>query len=121
MKKLVLALFVLGIALPSFAGGLKVKDVVGAWSYEIVVDYETVSGTLKFEKNGKELTGKVITAEGQTYPMTKVEIRDNDVLYFELEVDYSVFEVTLTIDGKKYTGVVVVDGEELPVIGEKIE
>jgi len=121
MKKLVLALFVLGIALPSFAGGLKVKDVVGAWSYEIVVDYETVSGTLKFEKNGKELTGKVITAEGQTYPMTKVEIRDDNVLYFEMEADYVPYKASMIIDGKKYKGTVDRDGVEVPVTGEKME
>ncbi len=52
MKKLVIALFVLGIALPSFAG-LKVKDVAGTWSYEIETEYETLTGKLVFEKNGK--------------------------------------------------------------------
>jgi len=120
MKKLVIALFVLGIALPSFAG-LKVKDVVGKWSYTVVMEYETISGTLKFEKNGKELIGEVITDEGETIPMTKVEIRDNNVLYFELEVDYSIMEVSMTIDGKKYNGTIVTNGEEVSVTGEKTE
>ncbi len=120
MKKLVLALFVLSFALPSFAG-IKEKDVVGSWSYKIETDYETMSGTLNFEMEGKELVGHVFTDEGQAIPMTKVEIRDNNVLYFELEVDYSVYTGTMNIDGKKYTGTVSADGEELPVTGEKLK
>jgi len=121
MKKLVLALFVLGIALPSIAGGLKVKDVVGTWSYEVVIDYETASGTLKFEKNEKELSGKVITDNGETIPLTKVEIRDNNVLYFELEVDYSTFKVSVTVEGKKYKGTLTTDDGDAPITGAKVE
>lgn len=120
MKKLVIALFVLGMTLPSFAG-IKVKDVVGTWSYTIETDYETMTGSLVFEADGKELSGEVVTDDGQTIPMTKVEIRDNNVLYFELEVDYNVMEATMTINGKKYTGTVAADGGELEVSGEKIE
>ena len=120
MKRLVIALFVLGMALPTFAG-LKVKDVAGTWSYTIETDYQTMTGTLVFKADGKELTGEVVTPEGQVIPMTKVEIRDNNVLYFELEVDYNVMEATMTVDGKKYKGTVVADMEELTVIGEKIK
>jgi hypothetical protein len=120
MKKLVIALFVLGMALPSFAG-IKVKDVVGTWSYTIETDYETMTGSLVFEKDGKGLSGKVVTDDGQTIPMTKVEIRDNNVLYFELEVDYSVMEATMIIEGKKYTGTVASEAGVLTVTGEKIE
>jgi len=120
MKKLIIALFVLGFALPSFAG-LKVKDVVGTWSYEIVTDTETLTGTLVFEKDGKELSGMVVTDDGQTIPMDKIEIRDNNVLYFEMEVDYSLYKSTMNIDGKKYTGTIGNEGGEVPVKGEKIE
>ena len=88
MKKLFIALFVLGIALPSFAG-LKVKNVVGSWSYQIETEYETLTGTLIFEKDGKGLTGQVITDDGQTIPLLKVEIKEDNVLYFEVEVDYN--------------------------------
>lgn len=120
MKKLVIALFVLGLALPSFAG-IKVKDVVGTWTYTIETDYETMTGTLVFEKDGKGLTGKVVTDDGQTFPMNKVEIKENNVVYFELEVDYNVMKSHMTIDGKKYTGTVSSDGGDLTVIGEKID
>ena len=120
MKKLVIALFVLGMAIPSFAG-IKVKDVVGTWSYKIETDYETMTGKLVFEKDGDGLSGMVVTDMGETFHMTKVEIRDNNVLYFEIEVDYNVMEATMTVDGKKYKGTVAsVDGE-VEVTGEKIK
>ena len=99
MKKLLIALFVLGIALPSFAG-LKVKHVVGTWSYEIITDTETLTGTLKFEKDGKKLTGQVITDDGQIIPLSNVQIKENNVLYFEMEVDYNLLKSTMTIEGK---------------------
>jgi len=120
MKKLIIALFVLGIALPTFAG-LKVKDVVGTWSYTVETGYETLTGTLVFEKEGKELTGEVVTDDGQTYPMSNVEIRENNVLYFEIEVDYTLMKASVTIEGKKYSGTIDVDGEEVTISGEKTE
>jgi len=120
MKKLIIALFVLGIALPSFAG-LKLKGVVGTWSYEIVTDMETLTGTLVFEKDGKELTGKVITDDGQTIPLTKIEIKENNVLYFEMEVDYNLLKSTMTIEDKKYIGTISSDGRDLTVTGKKID
>ena len=121
MKKLALALFVLGIAIPSFAGGLKVKDVVGTWSYEFVTDYETVTGTMEFEKSGKELTGTIFTDDGQPIPFTKVEIRDNNVLYCEMEFESTPFELSITIEDKKYKGTLDIEGIEFPISGAKIE
>jgi hypothetical protein len=121
MKKLIIALFVLGIALPSFAAGLKVKDVVGTWSYEVVTDMETLTGTMKFEKDGKELTGQIFSDDGQTIPLSNVQIKENNVLYFEMEVDYNPLEVSMTIEGKKYTGTFGNDGGEVPVTGAKID
>ena len=120
MKKLIIALFILGIALPSFAG-LKVKDVVGTWSYEIETEYETMTGVLTFEKDGDGLTGHVTSDAGDVIPMTKVEIRENNVLHFELEVDYNLLKADMTIDGKKYKGTIGSDGGDIPITGEKIE
>ncbi len=120
MKKLIIALFVLGIALPTFAG-IKVKDVVGTWSYTVETGYETLTGTLVFEKEGEGLTGEVVTDEGQTFPMSKVEIKENNVLYFEIEVDYNLMKSSMTIEGKKYTGTIVGGEGDLTVTGEKVE
>ena len=120
MRKLVIALFILGIAMPTFAG-LKPKDVAGTWSYELKMDYESLNGKLKFEKNGKELTGEVINDDGYSFPMTKIEIRDNNEVYFEMEADGVPYKATMIIDGKTYKGSVDVNGMELPVAGKKIE
>ena len=120
MKKVIIALFVLGIALPSFAG-LKVKDVEGTWSYQVETDYETLNGTLKFEMDGEGLTGQVISDAGDIIPLSKVEIMENNVLHFELEVDYTLLKVNITIDGKKYKGTIGSDGGDIPITGEKIE
>ena len=119
MKKLIIALFVLGMVLPSFAG-IKVEDVVGTWTYLVETDYETLKGTLKFEKDGTGLTGKVYTADGEIFPLSIVEIRENNVLYFELEVDYTEYKATMNIEGKKYTGTISIDGTEVPITGEKL-
>ena len=120
MKKVIIALFVLGMAVPSFAG-LKVKNVVGTWSYQIETEYETMSGTLTFEKDGKGLTGHVTSDAGDVIPMTKVEIRENNVVHFEIEIDYNLLKSDMTIDGKKYKGTVGSDAGEMVVTGEKVE
>lgn len=121
MKKLIIALFVLGIALPSFAGGLKVKDVVGTWSYEFVTDYETITSTMEFEKSGKELTGTIFTNDGQAIPFTKVELRDNNVLYCEMEFESAPFELSIAIEDKKFKGTIGTEGVEFTISGAKIE
>ena len=118
MKKLVIGLFILGIAFPTFAG-LKPKDVAGTWTYEVVMEYETLKGTVVFEIDGKALTGKVHTGQGDVIPMTKVEIREDNVLFFVIEVDYNPMEVSMNIDGKKYTGTLASNGQEVPLSGEK--
>ena len=120
MKKLVIALIVLGFTLPSFAG-IKVKDVVGTWSYKIETGYETLTGKLVFEKDGKGLSGKVLTGDGQTFVMSKVEIRENNVVYFEMEVEYTLMEAHFTIEGKKYSGTYGNEQGTLTVTGEKLE
>ena len=48
MKKLLTLVFVLGIVLPAFAG-VKIKDVIGTWKYEVVVDSNTLKGFFKIQ------------------------------------------------------------------------
>lgn len=119
MKKLLIALFVLGLAIPSFAG-LKEKNVIGEWSYTVDTGQEILKGTLTFEKAEGKLTGMVNTSEGDSFSLSNIEIRDNNVLYFELQPDYEVMKISLTVDGKKYSGTVTVAGESVPITGEKL-
>ena len=52
--------------------------------------------------------------------MSTVQIKENNVLYFEMEVDYNHLESTMVKEKKKYTGTIVADGGEVPVTGAKL-
>ena len=70
---------------PVFAK-IKAKQVAGTWTYTVQVPDGDLTGSLEFtkEKKGK-LSGKVISNTGDTYTMLKVEIKDGDVVYFEIQ------------------------------------
>jgi len=120
MKKLLVLLFAMVISLPSFAG-LKEKDVVGTWTYKVEIDNQTLTGNFKFEKKEGQLTGEVITDDGQTVPFTKVEIRGKITLYLELQPEYEVYQVTLIIENNRYNGTIALYDGLIPITGEKIE
>ncbi len=120
MKKLLILLFVAAISLPSF-GKLKEKDVLGKWTYQVETPDDILTGTLTFEKKAGKLAGEVNTDGSENYLLSNVEIRENNVLYFELEPDYDIMQVTLTVKGKEFEGSISVGGEEVPITGEKIE
>ncbi|MDX1285588.1 MAG: hypothetical protein R3182_11270 [Draconibacterium sp.] len=118
MKKLLLVFFVLGIALSGYAE-LKPKQVIGKWKYEVDADGQTMTGTLKFfEKEGK-LKGEVITDMEGTFPMTKVELKEGNVLYFELQPEYDVIKVSVKVDGAKFKGTGSTYQGEFALTGEK--
>lgn len=120
MKKLLLIIFVLGISLPSFAD-LKEKHVIGKWKYEAVTDQGSIFGTLTFEKIDGKLGGEVNTDDGDTFAFTKVEIRENNVLYFELDTGYETLSATVTMEKKKFSGTVGNSQGEMPFTGEKLQ
>ena len=120
MKKLMLVLFVLGIALPSFAG-LKEKDVIGSWKYKVETDEGTLTGIIKIEKKEDMLVGVVNTDEGEVFDFSKVEIKENDVLYMELDTGYEILELTLTVKGKAMEGTVGNEQASFPMTMEKVE
>jgi hypothetical protein len=119
MKRILLLTLIIGLSVPSFAG-LKEKHVLGTWSFSVNAGSEMLTGTLMFQKVDGTLTGQVSTDLGDVIDMEKVEIRDNDVLYFEVATDYEVLQISLTIEKKKkYTGKVVSQQGEMPIEGEK--
>ena len=119
MKNLLIALFVLLIAGPVYSK-IKAKHVAGTWNYTVQTPDGDLTGSLKFtkEKKGK-LSGEVMTDDGQTFTMTKVEIREGDVVYFEIQPDYEVMMVTMNVEGDQYKGVVATSQGEVPVFGSK--
>ena len=118
MKKSLFLLLVLAMSLPALAG-LKEKHVIGTWTYKADSGYETLTGTLTFSKTDGKLTGEVNTDMGEFIAMTKVEIRENDVLYFEVPLDYEVLKITVTMNKKNYSGTIVSQQGEIPITGEK--
>ena len=120
MKKLLILLFVLGISLSSFTG-LDEKDIIGNWKYEVEINYEIMTGILKFEKKEGKLTGEVQTDMGDYLPLTNVEIKENNILYFELVPEYEIIKANLTIEDKKFTGTIGNYEGEIAITGEKVE
>jgi hypothetical protein len=120
MKKTLLLLAIFAMSLPALAG-LKEKHVIGTWTYKVDTGSEMLTGTLEFKKSDDQLVGEVNTDDGYFIEMTKVEIRENDVLYFEVPTDYEVLKISVTVDKKSFTGTVENSQGELPITGEKKE
>lgn len=120
MKKALLLLAVFAISLPALAK-LKDKHVIGTWTYTAEAGSETLTGTLEFKKVEGTLTGTVTTDMGEIIDMTVVEIRDNDVLYFEVPTDYEVLRISVTMDKQSYSGSIASQQGDIPLKGEKQE
>jgi len=80
-----------------------------------------VTGTLKFEKKEGKLIGTAYAETGEIVPLTNIEIREDNVLYFEVQPDYEVLQVIVTVDGKKFEGTAGNEEGGIPISGEKIE
>jgi len=120
MKKLIIILFVLGISTQLFAK-IKAKDVIGTWKYTVVTDQGGVTGKLVFKEKDGKLTGEVVTNESGTFAMEKVEIKEDNVLYFELTPDYDTIKVTVKVDGKKFKGTGSTYQGDFDLLGEQVE
>ncbi|MGW8316600.1 MAG: hypothetical protein ACWGNV_13440 [Bacteroidales bacterium] len=118
MKKSLFLLLVMAMSLPAMAG-LKEKHVLGTWTYQADTGSETLTGTITFSNAEGILAGEVNTDMGEFIAMTKVEIRDNNILYFEVPTDYEVLKITVTMNKKTYSGTIASQQGEIPIIGEK--
>jgi len=120
MKKLFVLLFVLIIAVPTFAQ-LKSKQVVGNWKYTVVTDDAEMTGVFKFtEKEGK-LSGEVVTSENYVIPFAKIELKEANNLYLELKTESDIIKVNVKVDGKTFKGTGSSSQGEAPVTGVKME
>jgi len=115
-----LLFFVLLISLPSFAK-LKEKAVIGTWKYKVETDQGDLTGTLQIEKKEGKLVGEVYTDDGQSFPFTKIEIQENDVLYSELSDGNQTYKISVKLKGKAFEGTVTNDQGTFPITMEKTE
>lgn len=120
MKKLLFVLFVLGMSLQSHAA-LKEKNVIGTWKYKVETDEGTLTGKLIIEKKEGKLVGEVSTDDGEVISMSNLQIKDNDILYFEVETGYESLIVSVTVTKKAFEGTVGNDTGGFPITGEKVE
>jgi len=118
MKKLLVFLFVLGISTQLFAE-IKNKDVIGTWKYTVVTDQGDMTGKLVFKENEGKLAGEVVTNDSGTFAMQKVELKEGNVLYFELTPEYDTIKVTVKVDGKKFKGTGSTYQGDFELTGEK--
>ncbi|MCK5443675.1 MAG: hypothetical protein KAJ23_17455 [Maribacter sp.] len=118
MKKLVLASILLAFSAQAFAQ-LSEKQLMGTWNYTVDTDQGDMTGVLNFtEKEGK-LTGEVATSDYQVFKMDVIELREENVLYFEMTPDYETFTATLKIEGDAFNGTSGPTHTQFEVQGEK--
>lgn len=120
MKKLMLVMLVLGTSLTSFAGP-KEKDVLGTWKYKVETDQGELTGTVTIEKKEGKLVAEVHTDEGEVLPFSKVELKEENLLYMELDTGYDLLELSLNVKGKSMEGTVGSPGGSFPISMEKVE
>lgn len=120
MKKLFIFLFVLGITTPIFAQ-LDSKQLTGNWKYSVVTDQGDMTGVFKFVETDGKLSGDVITSDGYTIPITKIEIKEENNLYLEIQTDNDLIKVTVKVDGKNFKGTGTSYQGEAPITGVKQE
>jgi ribosomal protein L35AE/L33A len=120
MKKLLVLVMVLGIALPSFAG-VKIKDVIGTWKYEVKSEGQILTGKIVFEKGKPGVVGKVFTNNGEVYVLEDIQIKEDNVLSFSLKINDQGHKVSVTLQKDKFEGTVSNEERGFPISGEKIK
>lgn len=114
-----LLLLALVLVTPTFAG-IKEKHILGKWSYSLEAPDGNLTGSLLFHKKDGKLVGEVNTDQGAYIPLKNIEIRENKVLYFEVEVDYETLIVKLTMNKKDYSGSVSSQQGDVKISGKKL-
>jgi hypothetical protein len=120
MKKSMLLFLVLLISLPSFAR-LKEKHVIGTWKYKVETDQGDLTGSIKIEKKDGLLVGEVHTDDGETFPVNKLEIMEDDTFYMEIYTGSDTLEISVTVKKKVFNGTVSTPEVSFPITADKIE
>jgi hypothetical protein len=118
MRKLVFVCLFLGLATQAYSQ-LNEKQLKGAWTYSVMTDQGSFTGVLNFEEKGGKLSGNVVSSDGQTWNMDKVELRKDNVVYFETTPQGETFKATLKIEGKEFKGTTGPSHTQFEVTGKK--
>ncbi|GAB1451767.1 hypothetical protein MASR2M47_18230 [Draconibacterium sp.] len=114
-------LFGLALSSATFAG-LKSKQIVGGWEYEITISNTQVGGSFVFAQNDNELTGKSIQPDGSVSGLSNIKINNkNETLCFQLIRENDVpIEFILTVDRNKFKGKGWINDASFEITGDKI-
>jgi hypothetical protein len=119
MRKIIILFLLLGVSEVSFAR-LKMKHVIGEWSYIATIENNKMEGVFKFtEKDGK-LSGEYIPSVNLANSLTKIEIHNKNILRFELQRENDdPIKFILTVYKNKFTGEGWISNAKFEIIGEK--
>ncbi len=95
---------------------LNEENIIGVWEYTLETDQGPDSGTVEFKKIGDILGGVVNTSGSETLSINKVEIREDNILYFEVQTYDDPIKVTVTVDGNTFKGKAGNSQGEFPLI-----
>lgn len=118
MKKILLFSIILLFNLPLLAK-ITNKQITGTWNYTVDTGSEIWKGVFKFTETEGKLAGQAITNDGYTLPFSKIEIREENILYLEIKTESDLIKITLKVDQNKFSGKGTSYQGEAPVTGEK--
>jgi hypothetical protein len=119
MKKWFLLLFVLGMSTLAFSQN-NTNQLIGKWKYAVDTGSELLTGEINFTNDTGKLSGKAITAEGNTIPFSKVELKENNIFSIEIQMDSDILKVSAKLDNEKFSGTITSYQGEVPITGQKI-
>ncbi len=118
MKKILILVFFLSFTLAGLAQN-KPGQIIGNWKYSVDAGGMYLTGVFHFfEKEGK-LTGEILSDDGYTIPMTKIEQKEPNKFYLEAATDYDTYKITLNFEGDKFSGTGTSYDGDAPITGER--
>ena len=94
-----------------------INDNLGQWEYVVEAPDMTYKGIMELADSDGTVTGKIMS-QGIEIPFTDV-VLDGNELSFKMNVQGFPCVVKGTFEGDKFSGIVSVEGYELPLIASR--
>ena len=120
IKNLLLYSFLGIIFLTSFE--LQPSDIKGKWYFSYESRVGTIKGIFNIKEKDGKLSGDIVASEfGIKHQFSKIEIKENDVLFLQVDNDNNKFELLINIKNKEFTGSISSIAGKTQVTGIKVE
>tara|TARA_R110002074_G_scaffold104764_8_gene226312 strand:+ start:4477 stop:4842 length:366 start_codon:yes stop_codon:yes gene_type:complete len=120
MKKLVFVCIFLGFVTQAFAQ-ISEKQLMGTWKYTVMTDQGPLTGVLNFDEKEGKIAGEVVSSEGQSWNMDSLELREENIVYFEIVPEAETFVSTLKFEGDAFEGMTGPSHTQFTVTGERLK